>query len=154
MSINRFWRNEPRREILLPQRPEIGDERDRNQDIEQDFAGLLVENFARIRSQANWRDVNELLAAGPKENRRDHHEDTGQAECYVRTVKARTFEKAHHRRRKFGDKAIRRGFVRFQQKRNHKRREDRAGVDPENTTVKNASQQMLIRLAKLVSDVG
>src|SRR5437773_10228112 len=153
MPIHRLRLDNPRRKILLPQGPENRNERYRNQDVEQDFAGFLVENLTPIRSQADGRDVDELLAAGPKENRRDHHEDTGQAECDVRTVKARTFEKANHRRRKFGDKTIRRGFVRFQQKRNQKRRERRASVDRKIKPVKEPSKKMLVRLAKLSSAV-
>src|SRR3981081_916828 len=98
--------------------------------------------------------MDELFAAGPKENRRDHHEDTGQAECDVWTVKTRTFKETHDRRREFSEKAIRRGLVRFQQPRNQKRREGRAGVDRKIKPIKDASQQMLVRLAELISDVG
>src|SRR5262249_18503836 len=113
-SIHRLGLNDPRRKILLPQRPEDRYERNRDKNVQQNFDRLLVENLARVRPQTSRRNVDEFLSAGPKENRRDDHEDTREAECHDWAVKSRTFEKTYDAWRQGGDKSTRRSFVWFE----------------------------------------
>ena len=120
MSIHRFGLNNPRRKILLPQRPKDGDKRYRHQNVEDNFAGFLVENFAPIRPQADRRDMDEFLSAQPKNNGGEGHEDAGEPESDVGTMQAGTFEKTDHRWRQLSDEAIWIGFVGFEQPRNQK----------------------------------
>src|SRR5713101_8941297 len=115
MSIHRLGLDDPRGKVLLPQCPENRNEGDRNQNVEEDFSRLFVENFARIRSHADRRNMNKLFAAQPKNERGDGHEDTGKSKSDVRTVQARTLEKTDNRWWQFGDEAIRSGFVGLEQ---------------------------------------
>src|SRR5439155_25270442 len=142
MSIHRLGLNDPRRKILLPQRPEDRDERHRHQNVEDSFAGLLVKNLPGISSHADRRNVNEFLSTHPKDNRGDGHEDTGQPEGDVRTMQAGAFKKTDNRRWEFCDETARLGFVGVKQPRNQKRRNERPGVDRKIKPIKDARKQM------------
>src|SRR6267142_4845565 len=103
MSVHRFCLNDPRGKILLPQGPKNRHERDRNQNVEQDLAGLLVEDFARIRSHADRWDMYELFAAEPKDECGNGHKNARKPEGNVRAMEARAFEKSNNRRGEFGE---------------------------------------------------
>src|SRR5882672_4915999 len=107
MSIHRLGLNNPGGKILLPQGPENRNKRDWNQNIEQNLARRLVENFTPICSQADRWDVDKFLAAEPKDERGDGHEDARKSESDIRTMQTRAFEKTDNRWRQFGDEAIR-----------------------------------------------
>src|SRR5260370_15982669 len=139
--------------MLLPQGPENRDEGDRNQNVEQDLAGLLVEDFARIRSHANRWDVDKLFAAEPKDECGNGHENSRKSEGNVRAVEARAFEKSDNRRGEFGEQALRSCFIGLEQPGNQKRGKGRPGVDRKIEPVEDAGEEMLVRFAKFVAHV-
>src|SRR5215469_13198179 len=140
MSIHRFRLDDPRREVLLPERPENRYEGDGNQNVENDFAGLLVKNFASVRSQTDRRNVHKLFATCPKADRRNRHENAWQSKRDIRAMQARAFEKSDRRWQQFRNDAMRVRLVRFQKPGDQQRSDYRASVDREIEPVKKARQ--------------
>ena len=115
---------------LIPERPE-----DRHENVNNRQTAKCAETFPAERlfqeSETAGADVDEFFATEPKENCRHHHHDTGQAKGPARP-KARIMEE--NRAEDGGDK--------------------RAGVDRKIKPAENLRKQVLVRLAKLVADVG
>src|SRR5207248_11161592 len=109
--VHRLRLNDPGRKVLLPQRPEDGNKRNWNQNVQQNLAGFLVKKCAGIITQASGRNMHEFFAAPPENDRSDGHEDDGQPECDVRTMQTRALKKTDDRRRQFGDESVRIGCV-------------------------------------------
>ena len=119
------------------------------------LTGLLVENLRAhmLLSVPTGGNVDEFLAAQPKENRGDGHENARQTKGDVGAVQTRAFqESAQPPAEAWLNPAD--GLVRLEQPRNQQGGNGRAGVDRKIKPVKNAREQMLVRFAELVAHVG
>src|SRR5690348_312044 len=120
---------DPGGEILLPERPEHGGERNWDEQVAENFERLGTANDSNVIAQSDRGNVNEPATAGPKDHRRDEHEDTRNAEGNTRAVD-------------------------FQQPWDEQSGKGRPKVNGEIEPTEDAGQQMLVGFPKLVSDGG